>query len=203
MDGYKAYRLYLAIKLHFTTDSYNVFEKMGAVKYTREQFNKRNDKTIYEKMATKYSEKDWIQFLVANLAYGNLTPVYEIEESESYQLNWIKRKESITQIVKNDLSVIINDAYKNNLKKDSVLDFTFNQQPSILTLFIGNRISLESVSILNDFLELSNLWVLSGFVMTFWESEIRRINKVNRFVKYDKERIFPLIQEFESELLDL
>jgi hypothetical protein len=44
---------------------------------------------------------------------------------------------------------------------------------------------------------------MSGFVMTFWDSEIKRIYKAKRFVKYDKQRICPLIQEFEEELQDL
>ncbi len=204
MDGYKAYKYYLAVKLHFARSSYDIFEKRGAVKYTLEQFEKRNDKMIFEKIARKYpTDQELIQFYVSNIAYGNESPVYEIEESEGYYLNWIKRKESITQAFKNDLSVIINDAYKNELKKDSILDFTFNQQPSILTLYLGKRISLETVSILNDFLGLTDLWNMSGFVMTFWDSEIKRIYKAKRFVKYDKQRIYPLIQEFEEELQDL
>lgn len=204
MDGYKVYKYYLAIKLHFTKGSYDVFEKRGAVKYSREQFDRRNDKLIFEKLARKYkSDQEIIQYLVANVSYGNETPVYEIEESERYYMNWIKRKESITKVFKDDLSVIINDAYKNKLQKEAVIDFTFNQQPSILTLYLGKRISLESVSILNDFLCLCDSWTMSGFVMTFWESELRKINKVKRFVKYDKQKIFPLVQEFEQELLEL
>ena len=204
MDGYTAYRYYLAVKLHFTRDSYDIFEKRGAVKYTRDQFDRRNDKLIFEKIAKKYpKDNELVQYYVSNIAYGNESPVYEIEESEGYYLNWIKRKESITQVFKNDLSIILNDAYKNDLKKESIIDFTFNQQPSILTLYLGKRISLESVSILNDFLLLTELWTMSGFVMTFWESEIKRIYKAKRFIKYDKERIFPLIQEFEDELKDL
>lgn len=204
MDGYKAYRYYLAVKLHFTRDSYDIFEKRGAVKYTRDQFDRRNDRMIFEKIAKKYpKDSELVQYYVSNIAYGNESPVYEIEESEGYYLNWIKRKESITQVFKNDLSIILNDAYKNDLKKESIIDFTFNQQPSILTLYLGKRISLESVSILNDFLLLTELWTMSGFVMTFWESEIKRIYKAKRFIKYDKERIYPLIQEFEDELKDL
>lgn len=204
MDGYKVYKYYLAIKLHFSKDSYDVFEKRGAVKYSREQFDRRNDKLIFEKLAKKFkTDQEVIQYMVSNISYGNDCPVYEIEESERYYLNWIKRKESITNIFKDDLSLIIEDAYKNKLDKDSVIDFTFNQQPSILTLYLGKRISIESVSILNDFLSLCDNWTMSGFVMTFWESELRKINKVKRFVKYDKKRIFPLVQEFERELLEL
>jgi hypothetical protein len=48
MDGFKAYRYYLAIKLHFTTDKFNVFENRGNVKGTREAFNARNDRYIFE-----------------------------------------------------------------------------------------------------------------------------------------------------------
>jgi len=204
MDGFTAYRYYLAVKLHFTRDSYDIFEKRGAVKYSREQFNKRNDKGIFEKVARKYTkDSDLIQYYVSNIVYGNDSPVYEIEESERYYLNWIKRKESITHTFNNDLSVIINDAYKNKLEKDSILGFTFNQQPSILTLFLGKRISLESVSILNDFIGLIDKWDSSGFVMNLWESEIKRIYKSKRFVKYDKEKIRPLVDKFLEELEDL
>ncbi|CAB4127504.1 59 protein [uncultured Caudovirales phage] len=204
MDGYAAYRYYLAVKLHFTRDSYDIFEKRGAVKYSKDQFERRNDRMIFEKIARKYpKDHDLVQYLVSNIAYGNETPVYEIEESERYYLNWIKRKESITHIFNDELSIIINDAHKNKLKKESVLDFTFNQQPSILTLYLGKRISLETVSILNDFIGLTDMWNMSGFVMTFWESEIKRIYKVKRFIKYDKEKIRPLVNHFIDDLEDL
>lgn len=204
MDGYTAYRYYLAIKLHFSKDSYDVFKKRGAVKYGRDLYDRRNDKMIFEKIARKYkTDHDLIQFYVSNIAYGNETPAYEIEESERYYINWLKRKESMTKMFGDDLTAILNDAQKNKLSKESVIDFTFNQQPSILTLYLGKRISIETVSILNDCMSLCENWTMSGFVMTFWESELRKINKVKRFVKYDKQRIFPLVQEFEQELMEL
>ena len=63
MDGYKAYRYYLAIKLHFTTDKFDVFQNRGNVKGTREAFNARNDRYIFEKLAQKRSDdKEIIQF---------------------------------------------------------------------------------------------------------------------------------------------
>ena len=100
MDGYKAYRYYLAVKLHFTRDSYDIFEKRGAVKYTRDQFDRRNDRMIFEKIAKKYpKDSELVQYYVSNIAYGNESPVYEIEESEGYYLNWIKRKESLEQLL--------------------------------------------------------------------------------------------------------
>ena len=71
MDGFKAYRYYLAIKLHFTTDKFNVFENRGSVRGTREAFNARNDRYIFEKLATKRTDdKDIIQFFAANFEIG-------------------------------------------------------------------------------------------------------------------------------------
>jgi hypothetical protein len=69
MDGFKAYRYYLAIKLHFTSDKFNVFENRGNVKGTREAFTARNDRYIFEKLANKYNDdREIIQFFVANFA---------------------------------------------------------------------------------------------------------------------------------------
>ena len=204
MDGYKAYKYYLALKLHFSKDSYDIFSTRGSVKYSREQFDKRNDKMLYEAFSKKYpNDKDMIQFLVSNIAYGNESPIYDMDESTKFYNDWIKRKESITKVISDDLTIIINDAERNSYKKESVLDFTFNQQPSILSLYLGKRISLETVSILDEFIDLFSLWKQSGFIMTCWESEIRRIHKAIKFIKYDVDRIRPLVNHFNEELNEL
>jgi hypothetical protein len=204
MDGFAAYKFYLAIKLHYTKDSYDVFKNRGSVKYSREQFDKRNDKLLFEKLSRKYpKEPELIQFYVSNFAYGNDSPVYELSQAESYYINWIKRKESITQVFTDDLNCIIMDSEKNKLLKEAVLEFEFCQPPSILTLLISNRISLETVCILNEHMDLINNWNMSGYMQTMWDKEIRRIYKSKRFVKYNKDRIIPIINNFEEDLNSL
>ena len=204
MDGYKAFKYYLAVKLHYTRDSYDLFERRGAVKYSREQFDKRNDRYLFDKLSRKYSrDQDLIQFFVSNFAYGNESPIYEIDHAETYYTNWIRRKESITKIFTDDLNCIIMDSEKNKLSRESILEFEFCQPPSILTLLLSNRICLETVSILNDYLGLIDNWNMSGFMQIMWEKEVRRIYKSKRFVKYNRERIFPIINNFEEELISL
>lgn len=204
MDGYQAFRFHLAVKLHYTRDSYDIFKQRGAVKYSREQFDKRNDRYLFDKIAKKYpKDQELVQFFVSNFAYGNESPIYEIEQAETYYINWLRRKESITKIFTDDLNCIIMDSEKNKLTKESILEFEFCQPPSILTLLLGNRISLETVCILNDFMNLTENWNMSGFMQTMWDKEIRRICKSKRFVKYNRERIFPIINNFEEELSNL
>jgi hypothetical protein len=204
MDGFSAYKFYLAIRLHYTRDSYDVFEKRGAVKYTREQFDKRNDRTLFEKLARKYpKEPQLIQFYVSNFAYGNDSPVYELSHAETYYTNWLRRKESITQVFTDELNCIIIDSEKNKLSKEEILEFGFCQPPSILTLLISNRISLETVCILNDFMDLISTWHISGYMQTMWEKDIRRICKSKRFVKYNRDKIISIINNFEEDLNSL
>ena len=108
MDGFKAYRYYLAIKLHFTTDKFNVFENRGNVRGTREAFNARNDRYIFEKLAKRYPEdKEIIQFFVANFAYGNDTAIYAGQEAEENFTLWMKRKQSISKTFIDDLATIL------------------------------------------------------------------------------------------------
>jgi len=107
MTGFKAFRYYLALKLHFNNDKYNVFENKGNIKYSYENFNSRNDRHIFEKLARKFdTDKDLIQFLVANFAYGHDNMIFAIEEANEYYLEWQKRKQSISRIFKDDLNSI-------------------------------------------------------------------------------------------------
>ena len=204
MDGFKAYKYYIAIKLHFTKDSFDVFKNRGSVKGTREAFNARNDRYIFEKLARKYPvDKDLIQFYVANFAYGNDGMVYSIEEAESYLLEWNKRKQSITKIFADDLNKILMDAYKRKIKETSIINFTLNQYPSILNLYLGKRIGIETLRILDDVANLIEPWKQNTSMTLLWENEIRKVEKSKGFVKYDKEKIMSSYLEFKEEVKEL
>jgi hypothetical protein len=204
MDGFKAYKYYIAIKLHFTKDSFDVFKNRGTVKGTREAFNARNDRYMFEKLARKYPvDKDLIQFYVANYAYGNENVIYAIEEADSYLMEWNKRKQSITKIFADDLNKILMDAYKRKLKEPSILNFTLNQYPSILNLYLGKQIGIETLRILDDVATLIQPWKENASMTLLWENEIRRVEKAKGFVKYDKEKTENLYQEFLKEIKEL
>lgn len=204
VDGFKAFKYYIAIKLHFSKDSFDVFKNRGSVKGTREAFYARNDRYIFEKLARKYPvDKDLIQFYVSNFAYGNDNMVYASEEGESYLLEWQKRKQSITKIFADDCNKILMDAYKRKLKQESILNFTCNQYPSILNLYLGKQIGIETVRIIDDFENLLGAWKQNSSMLLLWENEIRKVEKVRGFVKYDKEKILTVYNQFKDEIKEL
>lgn len=197
MTGFKAFRYYLALKLHFNNDKYNVFENKGNIKYSYENFNSRNDKHIFEKLARKFdTDKELIQFLVANFAYGHDNMVFAIEEANEYYLEWQKRKQSITRIFKDDLNTIELESQKNALSLDQIINFTLNEYPSIIKLYLGKKITIESISILNDLLDFIPKWKQNQSGMLILETDIRRIEKIKGFIKYEDDRIKPIFNEF-------
>jgi hypothetical protein len=197
MTGFKAFRYYLALKLHFNNDKYNVFENKGNIKYSYENFNSRNDRHIFEKLARKFdTDKDLIQFLVANFAYGHDNMIFAIEEANEYYLEWQKRKQSITRIFNDDLNTIELESQKNALSLDQIINFTLNEYPSIIKLYLGKKIAIESVSMLNDLLDFIPKWKQNQSGMLILESDIRRIEKLKGFVKYEQEKIKPIFNEF-------
>ncbi len=203
MDGYKAYRYYLAIKLHFTTDKFDVFQNRGNVKGTREAFNARNDRYIFEKLAQKHSDdKEIIQFFVSNFAYGNDTAIYAGQEAEDNFMQWNKRKQSITKIFVDDLATLLTHIETNRLKHSAIFEFTENEYPVALNMFVGGKISIETLRIIDDFTDILDKWNQNLSVKYIWDNEMRRIKKLTGFVKYDKIKIEKIFSAFKEELAE-
>jgi len=201
MDGFKAYRYYLAIKLHFTTDKFNVFENRGNVRGTREAFNARNDRYIFEKIANKkLNDKDIIQYFVANFAYFKENSIYEGKEAEDNYIQWMKRKQSITKTFIDDLTSILHFVETNKVNNSAVFEFTDNEYPLALKMFIGGKITIESLRIIDDFIGVIDKWKDHPTVKYIWDDEIRRITKLSGFVKYDKDKLGKIFATFREEI---
>lgn len=203
MDGFKAYRYYLAIKLHFTTDKFNVFENRGNVKGTREAFNARNDRYIFEKLARKHEDdREIIQFFVSNFAYGNDSAIYAGQEAEDNFLEWNKRKQSISKVFVDDLATLLTHVEVNKLKQSAIFNFTDNEYPVALKLYIGRKISIETLRIIDDEHPVLENWKLNNSVKYIWDDDLRRITKLTGFVKYDRIKIKKIFEHFMEEIAE-
>lgn len=199
MDGFKAYKYFMAVKLHFTTEKYDVFEMNGRVSGSRAAFEKRNDRGLFEKLGTKFDKDfDLIQFLVANFAYGHKNVVYSADSDEYFRV-WNKRKESRTQVFTNDLNYIINHIEMNRLSPEDLYS-TEEGMPLLLQMFIGNHITLETMVILQDYEDYLSKW--EPLIM-MWHDYFLTIRKANRFVKYDKNKLQSVYSNFKEQLSEL
>lgn len=183
MDGFTAYKYYLALKLHFTTDKYDVFEYNGRVSARKSSFEKRNDRHIFEKLAIKKNNpRELIDFYVANYANYNLTMLYNQTEAESFHKKWMKNKESMSYNFSKDCSLI-----ENSSKKDPF--DSSDGSPQLMNMYVSGKIGVETMCILNDFDQYISRWTNIEHV---WSTEFRTIRKLHKFVKYDSDKIFPI-----------
>ena len=58
-EGFDAYKVYLALKQHFTSN-YDYFKYNGKVRAGEESFLKRNDRFFFRKLSKKYDKEELI-----------------------------------------------------------------------------------------------------------------------------------------------
>ena len=143
---FETYQTYLSIKSHFTNSKYDFFKYGGKSRATITSFNKRKDKYWFEKTSRKYSDEQVLDFLLANFVNAdtpqNLWIGEIINSGERTYAEWMKRKQSLTYLFKEQL---------NELLSENNLDEVFNcskGHPLLLKRYLGGEISLETLTIL-------------------------------------------------------
>lgn len=188
MDEYSVYKMYLALKLHFTTDQYDVIKQRGKVRASRQAFAKRKDIFSIRKVSKTYSDEEVANFLVANFTSGDRWGgLFDSEASERYT-EWQKRVQSLSYIFSNDLDAIIEELEAENKTFEDAFAIAKNQHPYIIKAFLRKTITLETLVILekiNPFLEDFDSH-LSTDIM--WPDISRLIRKYKPFLQFDKEK---------------
>jgi hypothetical protein len=100
---FDAYREYLALKNHFTKDSYDYHKYCGKSRATVQSFYKRKDRFWFEKIARQKSDKEIVDFFVANFVSCSdpetLWIGEMIKEGEDRYKDWQKKIQSLSYIL--------------------------------------------------------------------------------------------------------
>ena len=198
MEAYEVYRLYMAIKLHFTSDSYDISKTKGKVRECRNAFLKRKDIFAFRKLGQKYSKLEIINFLVANFIRGDkYGGVFDREAEEVYE-QWKIRQQKLTYIFTQDIISIITESEKTGQDP-----FTSNNgtHPIVVRLYLGGKISLETLIIpdkLFDFRYSNDNSLQLDFV---WKDISLLIKKYRIFVKIDKEKYLSIWNKEKGQVV--
>ena len=143
---YETYQTYLSMKSHFTNRKYDFFKYGGKSRATMASFNKRKDKYWFEKTSRKYSDEEVLNFLLANFVSTdnpqNLWIGEIINSGERNYSQWMKRKQSLTYLFKEQSNELLS-----NKNLNEVFDCS-KGHPPILKKYLGGEISLETFIIL-------------------------------------------------------
>ena len=152
MDPFDVYKIYLALKLHFTTESYDITKHKFAAKGKKETFLKRKDLIVLRKLARDFDRQTIIDILVANFVTGDRWGgMFDTEAMKTYE-KWKARQQSMGYTFEQDLNTIQTRMEIQNVE-DATVD---NQHPLILKMLLGRQITLETVVILNKKLNFCN-----------------------------------------------
>lgn len=201
MNGFKAYKYHLALKLHFTKDKYNVFETRGNLKVSLDAYKSRNDSYLFERLVKKLDkDQDFIQFVVANYAYGNTNYLYDDGLAVSNYIQWQRVKESITRTFTEDITTIQNEMDKHGIEYSNVINCTNNDLPFIIKLYLGKVIQPQTISIINDFTNIIDSWQQEPTLNIFFEDEMLRLKKLKGFFSYDKEKLSRIYKSLSGDI---
>jgi len=194
MDAFQVYKYYLALKLHFTTDKYDVIKQRGKVRASRQAFAKRSDLFSINKIAKNYSDEEVANFLIANFVSGDRWGgVFDADARETY-LSWKKRIESLSYIFTKDLDNLILEMEQNNLSFDDLFLISKNTHPYIIKAYLRKSISIETLVILDNLLGLIEKYDAAVEDTVLYPDISRLVKKYKPFLKFDTEKFNGLLR---------
>lgn len=191
MDAFQAYRYYLALKLHFTTDSYDVVKHKGRIKASRDSFMKQEH--MYKRIVKQYADDEVVNFLVSNFVSGDRWGgVFDAESNNTY-LSWKKRMESLAYTFKSDMQRVLTELNLTTFDDTVIFDVQKNQHPYIIRAYMSKTISIESLVILNKLFGFCDKFDKDIEETLVWPDISRLIRKYSPFVKINKEKYHELL----------
>jgi hypothetical protein len=187
-----AYRQYLALKNHFTKDSYDYHKYCGKSRATVQSFYKRKDRFWFEKVARQKSDQEIIEFFVANFVScpdpETLWIGEMIKEGEERYTNWKKKIQSLSYVFKEETEKLFDDK-----KVDEIFQCS-KGHPLILKSFLSGKISLETI-VIYDRIFLFGKDYDKKLQDPVWQTVSRKIRKYNPFLNIDVFRYRKILKE--------
>lgn len=185
-NSFKVYVDYLALKKHFTSDNYDYHKYNGKVKASFDKFTTRNDTFFFHKLSKK---PNWNKILLSNLVKNQSAWIRDIieETGESIFAAWESRIDSLTYTFKEDLKKL-NDDYASNFLVSK------GQHPFALTLYLQNKISLETFTIVTHVAKVHDYWEKEITDKVIAKDIIRLSRKYYPFLELDQKKFSEIVR---------
>jgi hypothetical protein len=184
------------MKSHFTNSKYDFFKYRGKSRATVTSFNKRKDKYWFEKSSRKYSDKEIVDFLLANFVSTdnpqNLWIGEIINSGERTYADWMRRQQSLTYLFKEQSM---------ELFSENELETVFNcskGHPIVLKRFLSGKLSPETFVIYDKIFSIVKDFD-KKLLDPVWETVSLKIKKYNPFLNIDVFQFKKILREIIDE----
>ena len=187
MDAFEAYKLYLAVKNHFSQKSYDYFKYNGKTRTNKLSFDTRKDKYMFHKLSKK---KEPLQFLVSNFVKHHTNiwigeMVSEPEHEKTY-LDWKRKQESLTYVFTQDLQRLLPSI-------DDCIRVIDGQHPKLLKMYLQDTINIETLIIIDRACNMFSYWNKKLKDDVIWEDIYLKCIKYAPFITFDKSKMNKII----------
>ena len=186
--GFASFAMFNAIKLHFTTDSYDYIKYHGKTNVTKNNFSTRKDKYSFYKLSRRFSLDELKNFYVANFLAQDVNWVGDImgpEGEENYK-KWQKVTQSLSYVFKNDIEYLT--------EIDGVFKANGGEYPKFLVEVMRGKVSLETLVIMDDLSNFIPKWNKTITDDIVWPSIRRKCIKYKPFIQYNKKNFENIIK---------
>lgn len=174
MTDFEAYRQFLALKLHFTSEHYDYFRYNGKHNATMASFEKRTDKRFFKKLVRK--NINITEYYVANLVNGK---EWISQFEDSVWKDWLSRSQSIEYNFINEAEKLLTSA--GNF--DIIFNCDEGTHPKLLKAYLAKKISLETLVILDRLVRYRRVFDREIDESYIWPKVSMLIQKYEPFVK--------------------
>jgi len=191
MSGYYTYVTYMALKQHFTTDKYDFIKYDGKIRTNVNTYEKRKDRFFFDKLSKK---RDCENIMLSNMIVNPKIWVGDLlsPEANDIYINWLRRQESLTYIVSNNMDELNDNFDSNFIVKDG-------QYPVVINKQLKSEIEIETLVILTKLVGCLEYWDRKISDTIFWPTIRRLIVKYEPFIQYDLEKIRKIVvNKFDS-----
>jgi len=189
--AFDVYVYYLALKRHFTSE-YDFFKYNGKVKANSHSFENRKDKFFFYKLSKMPNAE---QLILANLLENPQIWVGDLIENKAHEVyqQWLKKQQSLTYVFRTDISELDQDDPDSDL-------MTNGDHPNLLRLYVADKISIETLIILDDVLNFFPYWEKKIRDKILWTDINKRVKKYRPFLSYDKAKMRKIVLDKYSKI---
>ena len=150
MRAVDVYLMYCALKAHFKGD-YDYHKFSGQTKIKRDSFYKRKDRIFFVKVTSKYDKNDSevLNYFVSNFIQDRSGYIANFND-KNYE-DWLQKRKMFFEIFSQELQPFVKNFNPLFESKDG-------HHPLLLKEYLGKRISLETMIVLDDLVEFSKKW---------------------------------------------
>ena len=185
MNGFEVYKIYLAVKLHFTSKarSYDFHRHLGKTTARLETFTKRRDRYFFHKLSKSYNSNTIVDYFVSNFVTNTNLWVGDIigKTGDDNYKQWSKKIEALHYYYEQDIDYILEQDYK----FDDLFKSVNGQHPPILKMFLSKRINFETVLILDEILSFTKQLNKNINEKVLWPKLYDRMIRYKSFLNYN------------------